>query len=226
MKKKLLILLIGTALLLTAAACSKTDPDSESAVSVPPAETSAAESSLPNTSASASSAAKETAKPETTPAPDSSAPASSAAETVSDDPVAGETHSDLLPDFTTNSADFKTQFLQNNIDETFIQDISQTASVSAMVTVVNATTTKWEDAVDSAYRIALDSCSTDEATAKVKDVQVKWAGALEDTLNDIRNKGDDSFDTAIQILQVYRGQAAVLLEMAYENNGSYAFPAG
>lgn len=219
MKKKLVLALMTAALLLTFAACQNDDKGagntaSGSTVSRP-------------VSSQESSAVSETSS-------EASQESSAGSVVSSESSVASEAESSAndgtgnspLPNVETGSSDFKTKFMENPIDADFNEDISLAASESEIVSIITAATESWKDAVDSAYQVALDSCATEDASAKVKAAQVAWAETLENNLDSIREKGDDAATTAMNLLQVYRQHAAELLEMAFNNNGDYAFPMG
>lgn len=131
-----------------------------------------------------------------------------------------------VPGTSVGSSDFKTEFDKNPIDATYNEDMLSAASQSKVQEIIMIAQNSWVNAVSIAYEEALASSTEEADKAELRTKQEEWASTLDDELQKLRDAESDGLTGEYQVMMYYRARTAELLNMVYENAGSFNQPDG
>lgn len=133
---------------------------------------------------------------------------------------------DRIPGIQLGSAEFRSLFDQNTIDQQYNQEIQLAASLSKFQEIILTTQNAWINSVSPAYEAALAAYSDPGQKATLQEDQEEWVAQLNDQLSELRNAQEDRLLGEYRVLRHYRLRAAQLLSIVYENTGSFDEPTG
>lgn len=141
--------------------------------------------------------------------------------------VTGDEQSGELPEIEGSDA-FVSLFLKNPIDEYYLTEMENAASVAAMLSVTNETMKYWEAEVNAVYSELMGLMGEDSAEWKavasaqkafVNDFAIASDEIREEAQNGVSDGSMVNIEISYRLMLLYRGRAVELLCSAYNITG-------
>lgn len=124
-----------------------------------------------------------------------------------------------LPEITVGDDAFRQAFAANPVDAAYAENARNAASLSKLALVTADARDAWKKITDAAFTAAHDS-APDKQKEEIQRQQTDWMNRETEEVRNLRaaNAGD-SIKAEKEVLAYYRGRAAELYLLAYENTG-------
>lgn len=130
-----------------------------------------------------------------------------------------EFHGSLLPMPESSDQAFVAAFMENPIDQRYLDDLDLASSLTEIADVNNAAAESWKNQIDAAY-IHILEIADEETVSRVKAEQEAWLDAQNDQLQTIRDQAEEegavaAVNVSENIMLYYRSRAIDLCAVLY-----------